>query len=52
MDTLQPQLTVKGRGAAANPVNRFVPLHYTRDVDANDEEQPAPRTRFFHDQAR
>jgi DNA repair photolyase len=52
MDTLQTHLPIKGRGAAGNPVNRFVPLDYTDDDALPPEERPAPRTRFFHDTAR
>jgi len=33
----------------AQPANRFEPLHYERDLDAPQEEQPAPRTRFYLD---
>ncbi|MEY2877808.1 MAG: hypothetical protein RLZZ15_188 [Verrucomicrobiota bacterium] len=41
-----------GRGASANPPNRFVRLHLAPDPDADalpDEERPHPRTEFFHD---
>jgi DNA repair photolyase len=43
--------SIRGRGAADNPPNRFEPLHYERDPDGGDEE-PAPATRFFKDTAR
>src|SRR5262245_43052948 len=41
---------VRGRGAADNPPNRFVPIHYERDPD--DPEGPAPRTLFLRDASR
>jgi DNA repair photolyase len=42
---------IHGRGAAENPPNRFIPLYRER-VDWEDEDDPAPSTRFFHDQTR
>jgi DNA repair photolyase len=41
--------SIRGRGAAANPANRFVPLHLERDEDWNPEEDPAPTTQFYRD---
>src|SRR5262245_45735825 len=46
---LSPQ---RGRGAPANPPNRFEPLWYNRDPEWNDQEDPALETRFFHDTSR
>lgn len=46
MSTPQP---IRGRGAADNPPNRFIPL-YREVMDGWTEEgDPAPRTRFFRD---
>jgi hypothetical protein len=43
---------VRGRGAADNPGNRFTVLHYVRDADGSDPEDPAPTTQFLHDTTR
>ena len=47
----QPNLiTIKGRGAAENPANRFEPIEFVRDMDGYDpDEEPAPRTMVFRD---
>jgi DNA repair photolyase len=51
MQPIQP--TIKGRGTAVNPPNRFVPFHVEVDPDAYvDEEKPAPATVYFEDHAR
>ncbi len=42
----------RGRGAPANPPNRFVPLWYSRDPEWNDLEDPALETQFFKDTSR
>jgi DNA repair photolyase len=42
----------RGRGAAANPTNRFEPLHVERDPDWDPTEEPALTTRFFRDATR
>ncbi|MEJ2311773.1 MAG: PA0069 family radical SAM protein [Gemmatimonadales bacterium] len=42
-------LPIRGRGAAENPPNRFVPIRVERD-GANPDD-PLPRTRFFRDDA-
>src|SRR5260370_244127 len=44
--------TVRGRGAAANPANRFDTLHYEFDADADPNERPAPATGFLRDRSR
>jgi len=44
--------SIKGRGAATNPANRFEQIHLERDADWNPEEDPAPATQFFHDSTR
>ena len=41
--------TIKGRGAAHNPPNRFERIHVEPDEDWNPEENAAPRTQFFRD---
>jgi DNA repair photolyase len=42
----------RGRGAPANPPNRFEPLRYERDPDWTDPEDPALQTQFFKDTSR
>jgi DNA repair photolyase len=43
-------ITIRGRGAAENPPNRFEPIEYVRDMDAYDpDEEPAPQTMLFRD---
>lgn len=46
------RLPIHGRGASENPANRFIPLHVEPDPDCPDEDNPAPATRFYHDQTR
>jgi DNA repair photolyase len=41
-----------GRGAPANPANRFEPLWYSRDPEWNDLDDPALETQFFKDTSR
>jgi DNA repair photolyase len=41
-----------GRGAADNPPNRFIPLHYAPDPDCSPDDAPAPATQFFRDATR
>ena len=43
------QLSLRGRGAADNPANRFEPLYLEPDKDWNPKQDPAPTTRFFRD---
>ncbi len=38
-----------GRGAAANPTNRFETITIERDPDRDPAEDPAPRTQFLRD---
>ena len=40
---------MRGRGASANPPNRFERLSLERDADWDPEQDPAPRTRFYRD---
>jgi len=42
----------RGRGAPANPPNRFEPLWYSRAPEENDPEDPAVETQFFKDTSR
>jgi DNA repair photolyase len=42
----------RGRGAADNPPNRFIPLHYAADPDCPPADAPAPHTQFFRDATR
>ena len=41
--------TIKGRGAAQNPSNRFEKIYLEPDEDWNPEESGAPRTQYFRD---
>jgi DNA repair photolyase len=41
----------RGRGAAANPANRFESLSLERDADWDPEQDPAPRTKFYQDRS-
>jgi DNA repair photolyase len=43
---------IHGRGAADNPPNRFVPLHYAADPDCPPDDAPAPSTQFLRDATR
>ena len=42
-------LPIHGRGASANPANRFEATHYEFDPDADEPFSPAPRTRIIAD---
>jgi DNA repair photolyase len=42
-------ITIKGRGAAENPANRFEPIEYVPDMDEYDPDEPPPRTMVFRD---
>jgi DNA repair photolyase len=44
--------SIRGRGAADNPPNRFEPLHYIPEALDDPEEAPHPATRFFRDSTR
>jgi DNA repair photolyase len=41
--------TIRGRGAAANPVNRFEAIELERDAEWDPSEDPAPATKFYRD---
>jgi DNA repair photolyase len=41
--------TIHGRGAAANPANRFEAIELERDGDWDPSEDPSPATRFYRD---
>jgi DNA repair photolyase len=43
---------IRGRGAADNPPNRFIPLQYVREPDCEAEDGPAPVTQFLRDNTR
>jgi DNA repair photolyase len=45
-------LPLHGRGASANPANRFEPLHYAGEGDDLGDDGPAPRSQFFKDSTR
>jgi DNA repair photolyase len=51
-DPSDPQAPRRGRGAPANPPNRFEALWYTRDPEWTDPEDPALETQFFKDTSR
>ena len=42
-------ISIKGRGAASNPANRFEEIHLERDAEWNPEEDAGPRTIFLRD---
>lgn len=39
----------RGRGAASNPASRFERLILERDADWDPDQDPAPKTRLYHD---
>src|SRR5688500_1366170 len=41
--------SIKGRGAATNPANRFEQIFLERDADWNPEDDSAPGTQFVRD---
>jgi DNA repair photolyase len=43
------ELPIHGRGASANPANRFEPLHYEPDPGLGPDQGPTPATQFFKD---
>lgn len=45
----QVQSSIRGRGAAENPTNRFERIAYERDADWNEPDDPAPKTQFYRD---
>ena len=47
------KLSIRGRGTADNPPNRFEPIVFAWDGDyLDDEEQPSPQTVYFKDTSR
>lgn len=46
---LDPVRPIKGRGATQYLPNRFDQIAYVRDPDADDAEEPLPRTQFLRD---
>ena len=49
---MSTSLPIHGRGASSNPPNRFIPLYRESIPGWTEEEDPAPRTRFFKDTSR
>jgi DNA repair photolyase len=47
MDSAAP--TIRGRGAAQNPANRFEKIYLEPDEDWNPEDSAAPKTQYFRD---
>src|SRR5262249_11981244 len=47
-----PELPIRGRGAAENPPNRFERLSYERDPPDADVEASAPEPQFLRDHSR
>ena len=41
--------SIRGRGAALNPANRFEPIYLEREADWNPADDPAPPTQFLRD---
>ncbi len=56
MPTNRDRETIRGRGAAENPPNRFESTWHERDpdepVDPDDEPEPSPSTQFLRDATR
>jgi DNA repair photolyase len=48
----EPETPTRGRGAPANPANRFEALWYSRDPEGTDPDDPALGTQFFKDTSR
>ncbi len=48
----EPEAPKRGRGAPANPPNRFEVLWYSRDPEWTDPEDPSIETQFFRDTSR
>lgn len=46
---IEPGKGIRGRGAAANPVNRFERIEFERVEDYDPSEDPAPATQFLRD---
>jgi DNA repair photolyase len=46
---VSPTPAVRGRGTAENPRNRFEEIEVVPDLEAPEDERPAPATRFFRD---
>ena len=44
--------TLRGRGAASNPANRFEEIAFLPDGEARDPEDPGPRTQILRDATR
>src|ERR1041384_4529763 len=49
---VSPMDPIRGRGASANPKNRFYRLSVDLDPEAVDPEEPLPRTQFMKDATR
>jgi DNA repair photolyase len=49
---MSTSVPIRGRGSATNPPNRFIPLYREAVAGWTEEEDPAPRTRFFCDESR
>src|ERR1051325_5542259 len=49
---MSTSLPIHGRGSSSNPPNRFIPLYREAIPGWTEEEDPAPRTRFFRDLSR
>jgi DNA repair photolyase len=51
-DLLAPLVSIRGRGAAGNPKNRFEALEAVPDPAERDPDDPGPRTRIYRDTSR
>jgi len=49
---MSTSLPIHGRGTSSNPPNRFIPLYRESIPGWTEEEDPAPRTRYFKDTSR
>lgn len=49
MSSISKDVQLRGRGATANPPNRFEKLAYVPEPDLEEDDSPAPRTQFLRD---
>jgi hypothetical protein len=46
---MSAEKSIRGRGTAENPANRFKRIAYERDAEWDEPDDPAPKTHFFRD---
>ena len=52
MSSQPPPQSVRGRGAAANPANRFEPITYLPELDESESSERPPATQVYKDATR